>query len=81
MFDKLFFRTDSYAYIHHLLDHGDIGYVKVFGQGHRIFMHDERAVQYIFEQYGFEASEIARAHIALDQIWSYSKRHGSKKQI
>lgn len=79
MFDKLFFGTENYAYVHYLLDHGDIDYVKTFGQHHRKFMHDGRAVLFIYANYGQQAAEIARAHIALDEVWSYSKRHGSRK--
>ena len=79
MFDKIFFGTTSYAYVHHLLDQGDIDYVKLFGHAHRKIMHDQRAVDYITLNYGYLAGRIALAHIALDEVWSYSKRHGSKK--
>ena len=82
LFDQNFFGYEygQYKFIHHLIDHGDIGYVKVFSHGHRKFMHDSRAVAYIFQQYGPQAAEVARGHIALDKVWSYSKRHGTKKQ-
>jgi len=75
MFDKIFFGTENYSYIHYLLDQGDLNYVGLFGQGHRRVMHDKRAVEYIFLNYGFKASEVARAHIALDKVWSHSKRN------
>lgn len=75
MFDELFFGTTSYAYIHYLLDHGGYDYVGIFGHAHRKIMHDERAVEFIALNYGFRASEVARAHIALDKVWSHSKRN------
>lgn len=80
-FDVEFFGHSygQYKYIHYLLDHGDIDYVQVFGVHHRRFMHDQRAVDYITKTYGIEAGLVAKAHIALDKIWSYSKRQGSKK--
>jgi len=80
MFDFSFFGTDTYGFIHHLLDHGDIDYVKLFGQGHRQFMHDQRAVDYITANYGIVAGQVALAHISLDRVWSHSKRYGTKKQ-
>lgn len=54
-------------------------YVKLFGQGHRKIMHDSRAIIYIYANYGPQAADVARGHIALDEVWSYSKRHVSKK--
>ncbi len=82
MFDKLFFGTENYAYIHYLLDHGNIpgiDYVRLFGHAHRKIMHDQRAVEFITLNYGYDAGRIAAAHIALDKVWSHSKRNGSKK--
>lgn len=81
MFDQEFFGFEygQYKFIHYLLDHGSIDYVKVFGQNHRKFMHDDRAVRYITMTYGAEAGLVAKGHIALDKVWSYSKRHGSRK--
>jgi len=83
LFDVEFFGYyyGQYKYIHHLIDHGDIDYVAVFGQSHRKFMHDQRMVDYITANYGIEAGMVAKGHLAIDKVWSYSKRHGSKKQI
>lgn len=75
MFDKLFFGTDGYAYVHYLLDDGGYNYAGLLGPGHRKIMHDQRAVDYITLNYGYLAGRVAAAHIALDEVWSYSKRH------
>ena len=64
----------STEYIHDLLDHGDIGYVKLFGVKHRHFMHDQRAVQWIETNHGSFAALVARLHICLDIVWSQGKR-------
>ena len=42
-------------------------------------MHDGRAIFYIYANYGPQSADVARGHIALDEVWSYSKRNGSKK--
>ncbi len=64
----------STSYIHDILDHGDIGYVKLFGVKHRHFMHDNRAVQWIEANHGAYAALVARLHICLDIVWSQGKR-------
>lgn len=64
----------STEYIHDLLDHGDIGYVKLFGVKHRHFMHDARAVQWVESNYGAFAALVAKLHIAYDIVSSREKR-------
>lgn len=64
----------STKYVHDLLDHGDIDYVRLFGVKHRQFMHDRRAIAWIESQYGPFAGLVAKLHIAIDIVWSYSKR-------
>lgn len=77
LFDFWFFDAPmgSTKYIHDLIDHGDIGYVATFGVKHRQFMHDERAVQFIENNYGPYAAMVARGHIALDKVYSQMRRN------
>jgi len=82
LFDQHFFgyTYGQYKYIHNLLDHGAIGYVATFSKGHRKYMHDSRAVEFVTKNYGILAGQVAQAHIALDKVWSESKRKGTLRQ-
>jgi len=79
LFDMHFFgvKYQEYEYVHQILDHGvnvGIDYQKLFSVKHRHFLHDARAIEYVAANYGYLAGLIAKGHIALDIVWSYSKR-------
>ena len=79
LFDMHFFRVKyrEYVFVHNILDHGDnvgIDYQRLFATKHRHFMHDDRAVEYITANFGPLAGMVARGHVALDIVFSYSKR-------
>uniref|UniRef100_A0A6M3MEC6 Uncharacterized protein n=1 Tax=viral metagenome TaxID=1070528 RepID=A0A6M3MEC6_9ZZZZ len=83
LFDKLMFGdiNNQYRFVHQILDHGvdtGIDYVKDYGVHHRKFLHDQRGINYIITNYGYEAGAIANGHIVLDKIWTHAKR---KKMI
>lgn len=75
LFDVFFFgcTMGQYRWVHRLLDHP---WVRMFQEEHRKIMHDEKAVQWIEQQYGPVAALVARAHIATDVAFSeYKKRN------
>ena len=79
LFDMHFFgcKYREYEFVHNILDHGanvGIDYQRLFAVKHRHFLHDNRAVEYVTANFGYLAGMIAKGHIALDIVYSYSKR-------
>ena len=79
LFDMHFFgcKYEQFVWVHNILDHGaDVGIdnQRLFAVKHRRFLHDSRAVEYITANFGYLAGLIVRGHIALDIVYSYSKR-------
>lgn len=64
---------EQFDWVHNMLDQGDINYVKLFGKKHRHFMHDDRAIRFIEQNYGILPATVARLHICVDIVFSYAK--------
>lgn len=67
----------EYEFVHQILDHGanvGIDYQRLFAAKHRKFLHDDRAIGYVTDNFGYMAGIITRGHIALDIVWSQGKR-------